>query len=546
MTFSSLLRTLRDRWLFLVAGLLVGLLGALLVIVLTPRTYASTSSLYVSAFDNSQSATSAYQGSLLSQQRVKSYSELMVSERVLQTVIDRLGLPETAPELAQKVSVTSATDSTILAVTVSDRDPRRAADMANAVAGRFTEVVAELERPRVPGAAPAVNVSVVDGARPVLEAVTPKVPLNLVVGAVVGLVAAAATALVRGSLDTTIRSASELTTVTAATSLGSLPLDPILSSGNLLTTLGDVGYGEAVRRVRTNLLFADVDEPPTTLAITSSMPTEGKTTLVCALAAAFAQTSRVAVVEGDLRRPTIAARLGLEASVGLTTVLSRRAGLAEAMQRWGSYGVDVLVCGNLPPNPSELLSSRQMRDLMTRLSADYDIVLIDGPPLVPVADGAILASRADGAVLLCREGVTTHSQLTTSVEALSAVGARLFGSVLTMAQPTVRKGADGYASPYGYGAAPPGVAAPLSPERAAAPERSPARERSAAVERGAASSDHAAGSPAQRSPRSGRAYGAAAPSEVVPVQHVNGGSRPHTPMTVRGSRHANGRAVDRD
>ncbi|MET0188120.1 MAG: polysaccharide biosynthesis tyrosine autokinase [Pseudonocardia sediminis] len=479
MTFSSLLRTLRDRWLYLVAGVLVGLLAGVVVTLLTPRTYSSTSSMYVSAFDNSQSAQSAYQGSLLSQQRVKSYSELLVSDRVLQSVVDQLRLPETTEDLTGQVAVGSSTDSTILTVTVTDENPGRAASIANGIAERFTQVVGELERPS-PNAAPAVIVNVVDPAKPVLTPVSPRLPVNIVVGVVVGLVVAAGAALVRGTLDRTLRTSAGLAGLAGASSLGTLPTSPSIAEGAAMASLDDVQYAEAVRRIRTNLLFADVDKPPTTLVITSSVPSEGKTTLVCTLASALAATNRVAILEGDLRRPSIAARLGLVGTVGLTDVLTRRVGLRDAMQPWGTSGVDVLACGTLPPNPSELLSSKLMGEVLGRLAADYDLVLVDGPPLVPVSDGAILAGHAHGALLLCRTGSTTHSQVQSSVDALAAVGARVVGSVLTM----VARDRDDRAY-YGYRTAP----APVTDRPATAKVAKHSDERPGPL-RSSAASDH--------------------------------------------------------
>lgn len=459
MTVTSMLRTLRERWPLLVAGVLVGLLAAGAVAVLTPRSYAATTSMYISASD-SASPQAAYQGSLLSQQRVTSYAGLMGSERVLGPVAAELTPGRAGTDLADAVAVSTATDSTIMSITVEDGDPARAAALADAVGARFTTVVGELERPRVPDAPPAVTVSVIDPAAVPTTPVSPQVAVDLVVGLVVGLVGGAALALVRGSLDTTLRDAAELARVSHAVTLGVLPVATAPAE--------DAGYGEAVRRVRTNLVFADVDRPPKLITVTSAVPAEGKTTLVCALAAAMAGTGRVALVEGDLRRPVIAARLGLVGDVGLTDVLARRTGLGHAVQRW--HGVDVLVCGTVPPDPGELLSSGQMHEVMARLRADYDVVLVDAPPLLPVADAGVLARRSDGTVLVGRAGRTTRSQVEGAVQALEAVGARVLGSVLSYA-PARKDDPAGYGYG-GYGAAPVTAvrANPPSPSRPPTPD----------------------------------------------------------------------------
>ncbi|MEJ2866394.1 polysaccharide biosynthesis tyrosine autokinase [Actinomycetospora sp. OC33-EN08] len=435
MTFPSLLRALRDRWLLLVAGVLVGLLAATVTTLFIPRSYASTTSLYVFASDVSRNSQDAYQGSLLSQQRVKSYAELIVSARVLQPAIDRAGLRMSVDDLADEVTVTSGLDSTILGVTVADADPQRAAAVSNAIAGRFIEVVGELERPREAGAAPSVDVNVIDPAVADPSPVSPLWWVNLLVGGGSGLLLAAGAVLVWGSLDTRLRTAAELAQRAGAMSLGAVPVSPALSEGSAPDAVDDPAYAEAIRRVRTNLLFASVDEPPRSLLVTSSVAAEGKTTVVSTLAAAYAQTGRVIVVEGDLRRPALAGRLGLVDAVGLTDVLTRRVSLSMAVQPWGNTGVDVLVCGTVPPNPSELLSSRSMRELVDELAGTYDLVIIDGPPLLPVTDASVLSVHVDGVLLLARAGSTTAGQVDQAVESLTAVGAKVVGSVLTLSEP---------------------------------------------------------------------------------------------------------------
>ncbi|WP_018331125.1 polysaccharide biosynthesis tyrosine autokinase [Actinomycetospora chiangmaiensis] len=431
MTLTVLWRALVRRWLFVVAGLAVGLLAAGAVVLFSPRTYASTASVYVSATDSSANASNAYQGTLFSQQKIKTYTEILTSERVLTPVVQQFGLDESPADLAADVAVASDAESTLLRITVQNGDPQRAADLANAVTTRFIQVVGQLERPRVPGAPAPVSVDVVDQAQAASAPVSPKVTLDLVVGAVLGLLVGVAAAVVRSAADTSLRSSEELAAATGAGVLGLVPTDRALRDGAAPAAVPTGPFGEAVRRIRTNLLFADVDQPPAVLTVTSSEAGEGKTTLVVALAAAFAPTSRVIVVEGDLRRPTIAGRLGLVAESGLTDVLGRRVDLAHAVQSWGP-GVDVLTAGTLPHNPSELLSSAATADLLTTLRARYDVVLVDAPPLGPVADAAILASLCDGAVLLCRAGATPRVKVGAAAEALQVVGARLYGAVLSM------------------------------------------------------------------------------------------------------------------
>lgn len=430
MTLTSLLRALVERWILVVASLLLGCAVAGVVTLFLPRTYASSSVLYVAASDTSQNAQNAYQGTLLSQQRIRSYTELAVSDRVLQPVADELTPGRSADDLRDDLSVTAPLETTVMTVTAEARDPDRAAAIADAVATRFTDAVEELEEAPESGGPSPVTVSLVDAARPETDPVRPDVRINLVVGGVVGLVAGAGIALLLGALDTRIRTREQLLAATDLALLGTVPVvrSHKSESGALPD---DPAFDESIRKIRTNLLFADLEKPPRVLAVTSAVPGEGRTTLTCALAAAFGPTSRVVIVEGDLRHPRMAARLDLDDGTGLTHVLSRRARIEDVLQVWDRHGVDVVVCGEIPPNPSELLSSQQMRDVVAQLAEMYDMVLIDTPPLEAVTDGTILARISDGAVLMCRQGSATASQVQGAEQSLRAVGAHLLGSVLT-------------------------------------------------------------------------------------------------------------------
>jgi capsular exopolysaccharide synthesis family protein len=157
----------------------------------------------------------------------------------------------------------------------------------------------------------------------------------------------------------------------------------------------------------------------------------------------------VCVVEGDLRRPKLVDYLGLEGAVGLTDVLIGKVKLADALQQWGRNKLFVLPAGRIPPNPSELLGSAAMAKLLRDLEAEFHLVLVDAPPLLPVTDGAILSKQTSGAIIVTAAGRTQRTQLESALKALENVDAKVHGIVLTM-MPT--KGPDAYDyGGYGYG-----------------------------------------------------------------------------------------------
>jgi receptor protein-tyrosine kinase len=247
-----------------------------------------------------------------------------------------------------------------------------------------------------------------------------------------------------------LKSAADVTAATDTPVMGNIAMDPDAAKKPLITEISShAPRAEAFRVLRTNLQFVDVDNPSKVFAITSAIPAEGKTSTATNLAIALAQAGqRILLVDGDLRRPKIDSKLGLEHAVGLTTVLVGKIEAKEAIQKHPS-GLDVLTSGSVPPNPAELLQSHAMAELLETLRGDYDVILIDSPPLLPVTDAALLAAQSDGAMIVVRHGRTTKDQLIHSVERLRAVDARPVGIVMNMVP--LRRSGDSYGYGYGYG-----------------------------------------------------------------------------------------------
>ena len=211
---------------------------------------------------------------------------------------------------------------------------------------------------------------------------------------------------------------------------------------------------EAFRKLRTNLMYMNVDNPPRVVVVTSPMPGDGKSTVAANLAAAIDSSGEnVVLIDGDLRRPTVATWFGLVEGVGLTDVLAGRIPVEDALQTPLEHpNLRVLGAGAIPPNPSELLGSQVMRQLLQKLSADA-LVLIDAPPLLPVTDAAVLTANADGALVVVSSGKTLDTQLGSALDHLSDVEATALGVVLNRVSP--RDAGNGYYDQYsGYYAQP--------------------------------------------------------------------------------------------
>ena len=167
--------------------------------------------------------------------------------------------------------------------------------------------------------------------------------------------------------------------------------------------------------------------------MTSAVAGEGKTSLVCNLAAAFGlEGDRVLLIDADLRRPSVGNYLGINPTSGLSTVLLGERQPHDAVESWRGGLFDVLTSGPIPENPSELLGSKRTSVMLTELESRYDVVLIDSPALLPVADGSVLARACDAALLVVRHGQTPASEITDALAELRAVSARVLGCAFSM------------------------------------------------------------------------------------------------------------------
>jgi capsular exopolysaccharide synthesis family protein len=382
---------------------------------------------------------------------VKTYSDLVATPIVLLPVIGSLGLGITADELAKQVTAAAPIDTSIIQITVTDTDPVRAADIANAASQSLTAVVADIETPAAVGSVSPVKLTRAQQAEVPSKPVSPNVPLNIALGGLIGLFLGVALAVLRETMETRIRNERDVEQVTDVPILGGIVFDPKAKERPLIVHVDPRSpRAESFRSLRTNLQFLDVGRTDRSFVITSSIESEGKSTTGANLAIALADAgSRVLLIDADLRRPKIADYMGVEGTVGLTDLLIGKADLADVVQPWGEGNLFVLPAGKIPPNPSELLGSARMAALIVDFNNQFDVVIFDTPPLLPVTDSAILAKIVGGAIIVVAAGRTHKNQLKGAIAALGNVGAPISGLVLTML-PTKGPDAYGYGH-YGYG-----------------------------------------------------------------------------------------------
>jgi capsular exopolysaccharide synthesis family protein len=447
-TLQDFIKLVRNRWVTIVVTALITTLAAITYSLLKTPLYEASTRLFVSTTSGA-STSDLYNGNRLSQERVLSYTQLLMGETLAQRTIDRLELNANAKNLKETITAKSKPETVLIDVSVVDTSPVRARDIANAVSDEFVVMARELETPSL-GERPDARVVVEQRASVPETPVIPKTKRNLALGVILGGMLGLGLAFLRDLLDNTVKTQETLEEITGTGAVGYIPLDKKLTETPAISFDTDnSASAEAFRKLRTNLQFLAVDHPPRVIVITSSSPSEGKSTTSINIALALAEAEHsVALVDGDLRRPRLAKYLDVLGSVGVSTVLSGGAALDEVLQTTKFPRLMVLAAGPTPPNPSELLGSLAAEKMLAELRSRFDYVIIDSAPLLAVTDGAILAAKSDGALVVVKAGKTRRDQLSHAIGMLHDVGATLLGAVLTM-MPT--RGSGAYSYNYYYG-----------------------------------------------------------------------------------------------
>lgn len=297
------------------------------------------------------------------------------------------------------------------------------------------------------------NIRVVDYAISPEEAVGPKRLLNVALAFVLALAFSIGFALFLEYLDDTVRSTDDvekmlrLPALAVIPSIGSLGRRRLLSSGSalqrqngnehpelLINTDVRSSLAEAYRQLRTSVLLSTAGRAPKTILVTSSVPSEGKTTTAVNTAISLAQTgASVLIIDADMRRPRVHASFGMENQRGLSTILSSEMAEPEVfatIQQHESTGVHILTAGSIPPNPAELIGSEQMRRLLSTLGPAYKHIVLDSPPVASFTDGVLAASLVDGVLLVVQGGKSSRDLARRTRQLLQEVGAKVFGVVL--------------------------------------------------------------------------------------------------------------------
>ncbi|MGI8608089.1 MAG: polysaccharide biosynthesis tyrosine autokinase [Candidatus Dormibacteria bacterium] len=407
-------------------------------------------------------------------------------------VRDRLasaGIPRTADALKAELTAVRRPDTTLIDIAVTDVDPAVALRIARETVPAFNYSLNDLQSKVIGGSSTQLDALVaweIPTDVPTVP-VSPDVPKTVFLGFLAGAALAVAIAFLIDHLDDSVKGEVDAGDRLGVPVLGSIGFRPGQDgrSGDKATlsalyTRDHVS--EQYRSLRTNILYRGLEQRAQVIEVTSTVPGEGKTTTASNLAVVMAQAgNKVILVDADFRRPTLHEVFERPENIGLGNLLLRDREEKDLILATSIPGLSLICSGPTPPNPSELLGSANMVELLERLRKRADVIVIDSPPVGVVTDAAVLGARADGVVLVVEEARTSSRDIVRAMRSLTAVDARVLGIVLNK----VRSRKADY---YTYGEPDPAmrpenaeaavsrmVAVPVLPEKAevAAPRKPP-------------------------------------------------------------------------
>lgn len=456
----GLLLRLWKRKLPVLSGAVLGaaMLFACSWFFITPQ-YEASVTLYVNNSSSQENTGYITQSDLYaSTQLVDTYAAIILSDAILEDVIHEAALDMTIDDLADILDIKAVNDTEVFRVGVRYAEPETAARIVDSVADIAPQQIASIVK--------GSSVTVINYARIPAEIAFPNYILMAVIGFIAGMVLVSGYLLVREMMDTRIRSIADFSRwkypllATVPDFLDKRQADYGYSrkkrpqkadtSSCMLTEDTPFAVQEAYKTLRTNVIFSSPDQKKKIILISSTLQSEAKTTTAINLATAFAQNqSKVLLMDCDLRLPSVAKRLGLKQSPGLTDLMLGMKTDEKVLYALKN-GLHVLTSGTIPPNPTEMLGSKKMGHILDQLAPGYDYIIMDTPPLETMPDAAILSKYATDVILAVRQDTTEKSDLDAVVKKLELAQAKILGFVFTCVTDRDRRSYKKYGYRYSY------------------------------------------------------------------------------------------------
>jgi capsular exopolysaccharide synthesis family protein len=441
------LRVLRKHWYIVILAALVGGAASYLWALMQPERYQADVTAFVTTSNSSDLNTQLIADNFLKSKSTQ-YADLAGSKEVAAAAVKKAGLQMTPDQALSHFSVTVPKDTPQLKISVQAPRGEDAAKLADAWVSALNEQLKGVEgttnnsqtTQHATGALSGATIQIRQYAQAQIPGwpAYPNRKLAIAVGTIIATGLALASLYVQSLLDRRVRSAAVLHDRMGLTVVGTVPQENILSDGRRLAvgdedTSTEVTFRarESFKELRTNLRFMHPDDPLRIFTITSSLPSEGKSTVASNLAIALAQEGQPTILlDGDLRRPSVATTFGIMGNVGVCDVVVGDVDVEDVIQEVEQFpDLRILAAGKIPPNPSEILSSERFEALVRGLAKNH-MVVIDAPPLLAVTDAAILAARFQGAVVVVSAMSSKLDELQQSLRNLRKIHAPVIGAVL--------------------------------------------------------------------------------------------------------------------
>jgi polysaccharide biosynthesis transport protein len=453
MDIRRILAMLLKKWPFIVitAFIFAVALYVYSSVYVTPI-YSAQATMIVnkSQYQASETNQMSYSDILLTQKLVKSYILIMMSDTNIELVKKELGTELSAGQIKSYIKVSGVGETEVLQINVMNADPVLAQEIANALVKVSPATIIRVIK--------AGSAEVIDTAKVPARPVKPVVWLYAAIGAMVGLMLSLALIFLRDFFDNTFKTEDDVRNVLDLPVITSLP-EIAKDGAKIVTGETPFDYREAFKVLRTKIQFSAVDGKMKKIAVTSSGPFEGKTTVSINLALTMAETGkRVLLIDCDLRKPKVHKTLNMPSEPGISSVLTQQEELANVIKKVPKFdSLDVVTCGVIPPNPAELLGSHQMESFIAGIEDDYDYIIFDTPPVGLVADTAVLAKMLDGVIWVVSYARTVKETAIFAKETLDSVSANIIGCVFNSVKADsygnrgyYRKYGSKYSYRYGY------------------------------------------------------------------------------------------------
>lgn len=466
--FQRLISTIAHRcWIIILVGVLCAVIFFLYSTFFVTPLYHSSVMFYVNNSAVSGDSSVSSSDIVASRNLVNSYIVILESDESLEEIAANAGVDCSHAELKNMISAASVNATEILEVVVSSPDPYEAKRIASAVAVLLPERLSSI----VEGtSAKLVSMPVVAGAPS-----SPNITMNTIIGFLIGCVLSVGVIILKVLFDLVIRSEEEVSRICPQPILAAVPdmtaqskggyydhgsgkkLPVINATNKQLTLVGDgisFAASEAYKLLRTKLQFCFADEKDChIIGISSAMAGEGKSLTSVNLAYSLAQLDqRVLLVDCDMRRPSISAKLTIKKNPGLSNYLTRHVDKDQVLQEYSTEecSFNVISAGRTPPNPLELLSSPRMDNILNHFRSSFDYIILDLPPVGEVSDALVLGKQVDGFLLVVRQNYCNSNALSAAVDQFHFVESRVLGIVLNCSNETSGRYKKYYRGYYGY------------------------------------------------------------------------------------------------